>query len=198
MTIKFVPSGAAILALLLISGCVKQHTKWHEVALSPTLPFPYVPIAPRSEPRPGLQLTPGIPLSTHPTSRTGLPSSNSSTNFFGSSSRGSSSGGGNHRSGGYLSRSEKRWWAVALLLVFLGAPLAWLFYPSWRRSRSQERTTSTIPAPQVPPRETWDAEGLCPNCGSSMVQRVAKRGRHAGKSFYGCSKYPRCTGIRQA
>ncbi|MCL8298898.1 hypothetical protein M9Y85_07215 [Pseudomonas mosselii] len=27
---------------------------------------------------------------------------------------------------------------------------------------------------------------------------MARRGRHAGKSFYGCSKYPRCTGIRQA
>ncbi|MBD1602484.1 hypothetical protein HAQ05_27845 [Pseudomonas sp. CA3A] len=30
-----------------------------------------------------------------------------------------------------------------------------------------------------------------------MVQRVARRGKHKGSSFYGCSKYPRCTGIRQ-
>jgi restriction system protein len=32
----------------------------------------------------------------------------------------------------------------------------------------------------------------CPKCGSSMVLREARKGPHAGKKFYGCSKYPGC------
>lgn len=36
----------------------------------------------------------------------------------------------------------------------------------------------------------------CPICGSSMVRRTAKRGANAGKTFWGCSKYPGCKGIR--
>jgi hypothetical protein len=38
--------------------------------------------------------------------------------------------------------------------------------------------------PQVP--ET------CPECGGRLVERVAKRGQHAGKPFVGCSGYPAC------
>ena len=34
----------------------------------------------------------------------------------------------------------------------------------------------------------------CPKCGSSMVKRLARKGPNAGKYFYGCSNYPRCTG----
>jgi restriction system protein len=37
----------------------------------------------------------------------------------------------------------------------------------------------------------------CPQCGSKMVLRDAKRGAYAGQSFWGCSQYPRCSGIRQ-
>ncbi|EGQ9159784.1 restriction endonuclease [Vibrio parahaemolyticus] len=33
---------------------------------------------------------------------------------------------------------------------------------------------------------------VCPNCQSSLVIRVARKGRNAGKSFYGCSAYPKC------
>ena len=32
----------------------------------------------------------------------------------------------------------------------------------------------------------------CPECGSPMKERVAKRGRFAGQAFYGCSRYPAC------
>lgn len=35
----------------------------------------------------------------------------------------------------------------------------------------------------------------CPNCGSEMKLRTAKRGRYAGKQFLGCSQYPHCNGI---
>ena len=35
----------------------------------------------------------------------------------------------------------------------------------------------------------------CPLCGSSMELRRAKRGKHAGKEFWGCSHCPECPGI---
>lgn len=36
---------------------------------------------------------------------------------------------------------------------------------------------------------------LCPVCNSTMVKRVAKRGQHAGSTFWGCRKFPACRGI---
>ena len=35
---------------------------------------------------------------------------------------------------------------------------------------------------------------VCPKCGCSMIERVAKRGANIGSKFYGCSKYPTCNG----
>lgn len=34
----------------------------------------------------------------------------------------------------------------------------------------------------------------CPNCGSAMVRRHAKRGSRRGSSFWGCSRFPHCKG----
>lgn len=36
----------------------------------------------------------------------------------------------------------------------------------------------------------------CPKCGKTMRQRTARTGRHAGDSFWGCTGYPECNGIR--
>jgi ssDNA-binding Zn-finger/Zn-ribbon topoisomerase 1 len=36
----------------------------------------------------------------------------------------------------------------------------------------------------------------CPRCGSRMVRRTARRGARVGKTFWGCSRYPTCTGTR--
>lgn len=36
----------------------------------------------------------------------------------------------------------------------------------------------------------------CPSCGASMVRRTARKGRNAGKQFWGCTKYPACRGTR--
>ena len=38
----------------------------------------------------------------------------------------------------------------------------------------------------------------CPKCGGEMVQRLAKRGANAGKTFWGCRRYPQCQGLRGA
>jgi predicted RNA-binding Zn-ribbon protein involved in translation (DUF1610 family) len=47
-------------------------------------------------------------------------------------------------------------------------------------------------------RKVKDADGTlaCPQCGSAMVLRTAKSGSNAGKSFWGCSQYPKCKGTR--
>jgi len=37
---------------------------------------------------------------------------------------------------------------------------------------------------------------LCPVCGMEMVLRTAKKGPSAGTTFYGCSRYPKCKGVR--
>ena len=46
------------------------------------------------------------------------------------------------------------------------------------------------------PTATVAAAPVCPKCGSEMVQRVAKRGVNVGKEFWGCRRYPSCTGVR--
>lgn len=38
----------------------------------------------------------------------------------------------------------------------------------------------------------------CPTCGAAMVLRTAKRGANLGLSFWGCSTYPKCRGVREA
>ena len=53
--------------------------------------------------------------------------------------------------------------------------------------------------PQVP-RAQEASESLpptCPECGSKMVLRTAKRGPNRGNQFWGCSNYPSCRGIRE-
>lgn len=57
-------------------------------------------------------------------------------------------------------------------------------------SAAQDRLVIPAEAPAV--AET----PACPSCGSAMACRVAKRGANAGKSFWGCSRYPACKGVR--
>jgi hypothetical protein len=35
----------------------------------------------------------------------------------------------------------------------------------------------------------------CPKCGEPMIQRKAKRGPRPGSGFWGCRRYPGCTGL---
>lgn len=37
----------------------------------------------------------------------------------------------------------------------------------------------------------------CPKCGKSMVLRTARKGKNAGKHFWGCSGYPECKGAAE-
>ena len=35
----------------------------------------------------------------------------------------------------------------------------------------------------------------CPQCGTAMIQRTAKKGQFEGQRFWGCQRYPKCKGI---
>jgi ssDNA-binding Zn-finger/Zn-ribbon topoisomerase 1 len=48
-------------------------------------------------------------------------------------------------------------------------------------------------APEIP--EPKSTSKVCPNCSTVMVKRVAKNGKHAGKSFWACKAYPKCKTI---
>lgn len=55
-----------------------------------------------------------------------------------------------------------------------------------RQKHRSDRTDQSDPTDQIPP---------CPRCGKHMVLRTARRGKSAGKQFWGCSGYPECTGM---
>lgn len=59
--------------------------------------------------------------------------------------------------------------------------------------KSNTRIAIAAPLPAV--RES-DGAPRCLQCGSPMVQRVARQGRNAGQAFLGCSRFPECRGIR--
>lgn len=59
---------------------------------------------------------------------------------------------------------------------------------------SANRGVARSPSPVRPP--TPSGTPSCPTCGGRMVLRTARRGRNTGNNFWGCSKYPSCTGTR--
>ncbi len=44
-------------------------------------------------------------------------------------------------------------------------------------------------------QEMPELEPLCPICSQKMIKRTAKKGRNAGNTFWGCSKFPSCRGV---
>jgi restriction system protein len=40
-------------------------------------------------------------------------------------------------------------------------------------------------------------EPRCPKCGERMVLRKAQKGKNAGSEFWGCPRFPGCSGVRQ-
>ena len=47
-----------------------------------------------------------------------------------------------------------------------------------------------------PNTEYVESVTQCPRCGSLLILRKARRGRHAGSEFYGCSSFPKCSYVR--
>jgi restriction system protein len=79
------------------------------------------------------------------------------------------------------------------ILFVAAAILAWF-------SRSKPTSLQKInPSSRLAPANGRSVNSVsCPLCSSEMVRREAKRGTNAGKSFWGCSKYPACKGTRVA
>jgi len=50
-----------------------------------------------------------------------------------------------------------------------------------------------VSAAQTKPQQ-MAATPPCPKCGEKMTKRVARRGKHAGMEFWGCTDFPKCTG----
>ena len=55
-----------------------------------------------------------------------------------------------------------------------------------------------VQAKEVGKKSDQAATPTCPVCGKGMRQRTARKGPHAGQSFWGCSSYPECKGTRDA
>ncbi|MDP4077523.1 restriction endonuclease [Acidovorax sp. A1169] len=49
----------------------------------------------------------------------------------------------------------------------------------------------------APADASASAQPGCPKCGCGMVRRIARTGNNAGNSFWGCSTFPACRGVRQ-
>jgi uncharacterized protein YlaI len=45
-------------------------------------------------------------------------------------------------------------------------------------------------------KNKYDSTTICPKCGADLVKKVSNRGNTTGKSFLGCSNYPRCHYIK--
>ena len=47
-------------------------------------------------------------------------------------------------------------------------------------------------------RERHSSTTVCPNCGSDLVERTAKKGLITRSKFFGCANYPRCRFTKNA
>lgn len=55
--------------------------------------------------------------------------------------------------------------------------------------------SATVPSPAAP---AAPAPPTCPKCGAAMKRRTAHSGEYAGQTFWVCTGYPTCKGIRRA
>lgn len=79
------------------------------------------------------------------------------------------------------------------MLLVIAAGLSW--YKTRKAETTQKPASGLVR--QSSPASTQQSPS-CPVCSSAMKLREAKRGANAGKSFWGCSDYPRCKGTRVA
>ena len=115
---------------------------------------------------------------------------------------------------GMINAAITRGWAAALqyiVPIVCSAAAVISGATRWQRSREGEawpfppgfaspmhRGTGQPLRPPSTPKGPTSTGLACPDCGSSMVLRKARKGRNAGGSFYGCSTYPQCRGTRPA
>jgi DNA-binding helix-hairpin-helix protein with protein kinase domain len=85
--------------------------------------------------------------------------------------------------------------------AYLGIPLpprpAPIRRPTPRPPGVRNPQTSAVPLSTRTSPHASSYLPSCPICGSQMVRRTARRGRRRGRQFWGCSRYPTCTGTRR-
>lgn len=88
-------------------------------------------------------------------------------------------------------------------IIDIGRRLVAMHRPHQVDYRAKFVITEVVPAPASSPAApivTTAQPGnatspMCPNCGSPMALRTAKRGDNAGNAFWGCTTYPKCRGM---
>lgn len=69
-----------------------------------------------------------------------------------------------------------------------------------QKFKNQGGFTENMTAERLPARRQSAILGSipnCPMCGKPMLRRMQNKGQMQGREFWGCSDYPRCTGIRR-
>jgi restriction system protein len=68
--------------------------------------------------------------------------------------------------------------------------------PRIREASRSHAFDSPLPGEGRSPNSLADGKvPACPRCGLSMIERKATQGKFAGKPFWGCQQYPKCSGI---
>jgi DNA-binding helix-hairpin-helix protein with protein kinase domain len=88
--------------------------------------------------------------------------------------------------------SERAQLEADMLFLGIAKPLK----PSAQRSPFRSVGLPTSPPSRTRSGTSSGSAVTCPNCGSRMVRRTAKRGYRRGSQFWGCSRYPACRGTR--
>lgn len=70
--------------------------------------------------------------------------------------------------------------------------------PASAPRREPEELVKTSPMSESPPVTAETIAPACPVCSRAMTIRTAKRGANVGGTFWGCTGYPACRGVRQA
>lgn len=65
-----------------------------------------------------------------------------------------------------------------------------------KRKESVEEVVEEDSTEEMLKDEADENKMICPRCGNILVLRTAKKGHNAGKSFYGCSGFPKCRYIQ--
>jgi DNA-binding helix-hairpin-helix protein with protein kinase domain len=73
-------------------------------------------------------------------------------------------------------------------LKYIGIPIP----PAQVVQPQPTRTASSFPTSNP----SYGQTPTCPQCGSAMMLRTARRGHGAGRQFFGCSRFPSCRGTR--
>jgi restriction system protein len=65
-----------------------------------------------------------------------------------------------------------------------------------KQVKQSQATKQPATAAPVQSKEPVAVQATCPQSGSSMVKRTARKGGNVGGEFWGCSKFPSCRGVK--